>query len=202
MILWLLVATSLFAQYREDCPDPHGPPPKPIAGILVVHPTIFPLQVRMQPDPQVPARPLAHCREFLWREFTEEEPPGLLVLQRRGSWFQIALTVGSGWVQMTRQHRYLPMTELIKDGAWLTAGWNARLSAAPRTPATIPLPKPDAKEKQSDVFLQILDRQTLSGTTWLHIEAYSQYEPYEESTRRNLARGWVPIFAAWYHSRD
>lgn len=199
MPLWVLPLALLFAQYREGCPDPHTPPAQPIVGLLVLPAPAFPLQVRPKPDPKAPARTLRDCQQFVWHEITQEEPPALAVLDRRGSWYRIQLSAGSGWVQVRLLHKFTPVEELIRDGSFLRAGWQARLSATPGAPPTIALPQtvPD-----SHTYIQILDRQRLNGFLWLHVQVYSQADPYEPETRQNHARGWVPIHAAWFFSRD
>jgi hypothetical protein len=199
MPLWVLPLALLFAQYRDGCPDLHSPPAQPAAGLLVLPLHAFPLEVRQTPDPQAPARSLRHCQQFVWHEITEEEPPALAVLDRRGSWYRIQLAAGSGWVQARFRHKFTPIEELIRDGSYLRAGWQARLSATPGVPPAIRLPQtfPD-----SHAYIQILDRQRHNGLTWLHVQVYSQDDPYEPETRRNHAQGWVPIVATWFFSRD
>ena len=59
-----------------------------------------------------------------------------IVLARRGGWFKLRLTGGTGWVRASGHDEYIPLQRLIldRDLTYLTESWDRRLARQPGGP--------------------------------------------------------------------
>ena len=73
----------------------------------------------------------ATVQELPTKEYGYEEP-GAIVLERRGKWFRVRLTVGSAWLEASAQDTFYSVEQLFTDSpTYLTEAWTGQVAASP-----------------------------------------------------------------------
>lgn len=133
------------------------------------------------------------------------EQPGAIVLRRAGSWFEIALSKGTGWVQVKDVRRFLPVEQLLKDGLLhLRKGAPVPLHTRPGSPAA---PRDQVTRTETDLPAKLLAFERVGGTLWLQVETLSASPCTDEKLPVAPVSGWLPFHDAtgqpsvWFSSR-
>ena len=136
------------------------------------------------------------------KEYGYEEP-GAIVLERRGKWFRVRLTVGSAWLEASAQDTFYSVEQLFTDSlTYLTEAWTGQVAASPgsagraaKSPRLARQPvrvRRAAREKDGLWFL-------------VDIMSHSACEGDGEPTVAD--QGWVPAYGQadaptiWFFSR-
>lgn len=147
---------------------------------------------------------VASVDELPTMEFAYEQP-GAIVLRQTNSWFEVALSKGTGWVRVKDVERFLPVEQLLKDGLlYLRKGAPIPLhtrpddSTAPRAPGT---------RTAIDFPAKLRAFKRVAGTLWIQVETLSANPCTEEKLPAAPISGWLPFHDAkgqpsvWFSSR-
>jgi hypothetical protein len=140
---------------------------------------------------------------------TEEsgyEVPALIVYERSGEWFRIALHPGSAWVQHEPRD-FLPYPDLLSERlAYVRKGWNGALWDEPGSGPGATVPRAWREHLGQDLTATVLAVRRVGSDTWIQLrlltESCGETVPGVESVT-----GWIHAYtasgrpAAWFYSR-
>lgn len=181
--------------------------PLPVIGLLEV-PQLFrgdslrrELEVYASPDPHAQKRKITLRRELILREHAYEEE-SLAVLRQSGSWLEIALADGTGWIRTPGGSRFRGLEELLSNNlSYLTKDWDGKLWDDPSDPATRQF-----KRSTPEPPVSILATRWIDGALWIQVRILDA-TICETRTPRVLDSGWLPAYSPagapnlWFHSR-
>jgi hypothetical protein len=138
-------------------------------------------------------------------EESDDEVPALIVYERSGEWFRIALNDGSGWVHDEPQN-FLPYPDLlINRMAYVRKGWDGMLWREPGGAAAM-VPEAWTTHLGDDLNAEVLAVHRVGKERWIHVRLVT------ESCGGTLpgvqpVTGWIRAYdpsgrpAAWFYSR-
>lgn len=133
------------------------------------------------------------------------EKPGAIVLRQTNSWFEVALSKGTGWVRVNDVERFLPVEQLLKDGLlYLRKGAPIPLHARPDDPAT---PRAPGTRTTVDIPAKLRAFKYVTGRLWLQIESVRANPCSGEKLPMAPLAGWLAFHDAqgqpsvWFFSR-
>jgi hypothetical protein len=137
-------------------------------------------------------------------EFAYEQP-GAIVLRQTNSWFEIALSKGTGWVRVKDVERFLPVEQLLKDSLlYLRKGAPIPLYTRPGDPAA---PRVPGTRTAVDLPAELRAFKRVAGTLWVQVESLSANPCTQEKLPVAPVSGWLPFHDAkgqpsvWFSSR-
>jgi hypothetical protein len=129
------------------------------------------------------------------------EIPAAIVFERRGAWFRIRLTAGSGWIRRSDPKDFLPYPEILRDHAHTMQSWDGTLRAMPGlTGAVVPLSPGWKALLDRQLSVEYLGSRRVGNDRWLH----ACDQTYEGV---NDVSGWIPAYhpsgspSLWFSSR-
>ncbi len=212
LLPWTLLADATF------CPRNTRPIGRDILGLLeaphisvpvdpadpnMLNPNaslIQPLRLYMKPSLTANTQTIKACKELLLVELVEDEPPALMVIERRPGWWRIALESGSAWLPHTKDFKFRKMTSLGGYAWYLEKGEATLLAKSIGGPLAIPLMQMPPGDEVYDLDIQ--EERYWQGRYWLRVSVYSQRARYEEDGKCILGQGWIPMSQVWFYSRD
>jgi len=138
---------------------------------------------------------------------SDYEIASLVVLSRRGPWFQVALQNERAWIRHDAEADFLAYPELLTDRlAYLRAGWDGRLWPSPDAKAPQPAPAGWPKSTSDHVIIEMLGVRRVGDASWIRIRTLSA-NPCDDSSAPPSVTGWLPAYrvsgetTAWFYSR-
>jgi hypothetical protein len=139
---------------------------------------------------------------------SDYEVPALVVLGRRGPWFQVALQSGRAWMRHAAEADFLSYPELLTDRlAYLRAGWDGRLWASPAAKAPQPATAAWRKIASDNVGIEMLGVRRIGDAAWIRVRTLAAKACDPDSPIAPSITGWLPAYresgqtTAWFHSR-
>jgi hypothetical protein len=139
---------------------------------------------------------------------SDYEVSALVVVGRRGPWFQVALQKGRAWLRHEPEADFLPYPELLTNRlAYLRAGWDGRLWASPEAKAPQPASPAWKKLASDDVVIELLGVRRIGDRAWIHLRTLSANACDPDFPGAPSVTGWLPAYrmsgqtAAWFYSR-
>lgn len=139
---------------------------------------------------------------------SDYEVSALVVLDRRGPWFQVALQSGRAWLRHEPEGDFLPYPELLTDRlAYLRAGWDGRLWTSPEAKAPQPATAAWRKIASDEVVIELLGVRRLGNVVWIRVRTLSANACDPDFPGAPSITGWLPAYrasgqtAAWFYSR-
>ena len=136
---------------------------------------------------------VANGDELPTMEFAYEQP-GAIVLRQTNSWFEVALSKGTGWVRVKEVGRFLPVEQLLtgsllylRKGAPIPLHTRPGDLAAPRVPGT---------RTAVDLPARLRAFERVAGTLWIQVESLSANPCTEEKLPVAPVSGWLPFHDA------
>jgi len=139
---------------------------------------------------------------------SDYEVSALIVLARRGPWFQVALQRGRAWMRHDAEADFLSYPELLTDRlAYLRAGWDGRLWASPGAKAPQPATAAGRKVASDDMVIELLGVRRIGDAAWIRVRTLSANACDPDFHGAPSITGWLPAYrssgqtAAWFYSR-
>ena len=209
-VIGLLALPELFGRGACDrfTPQPldlRATPQGPIVGtVLVVKPWTHHINGGCEGlEVGVRAPRAATVQQLPTMEYAYEEP-GAVVLERRGKWFRVRLSVGSAWLEASAQDEFYDLEQLFKDKlTYLTDAWSGQVAASPGSsgrPAKVP-------RLAADQPAQVRRASREKEGLWFFVEVMSHSSCDSDGQPTVVDRGWVPAYGKadaptiWFYSR-
>jgi hypothetical protein len=138
-------------------------------------------------------------------EESDAEVRALIVYERSGEWFRIALNDGSGWVHADPQNFLQYPDLLINRLAYVRKGWDGTLWREPGGVAAM-VPETWTTHLGDDLNAEVLSVRRVGKQRWIHVrlvtESCGQILPGLQPVT-----GWIRAYdssgrpAAWFYSR-
>ncbi len=138
-------------------------------------------------------------------EFTYEQP-GVIVRNRKGEWFEIALNSGYAWVHVQdADTRYLPVEQLLKESlTYLSGQGPLTLLSSPKHGKAVWSKNPQGR---NNLPVEITAFEKLDGELWVQVDVLDVEPCTEVRTGIRPVSGWVPFYytngmpSIWFYSR-
>jgi hypothetical protein len=198
-----------------DLPDIVGPECTPVASTRIVlfdsPSTNKPAIGSIEPprDCRMLVRRVAsNAEEALPTAESGYETPAVIVYQRAGLWFRIALQQGSAWVARDDSKGFLPYPEMLTDRlSYLGKGWDGRVWSMPGAGGTAtPLPPGWKAYLSQEIPIDVLGTRRIGNELWIHVRLLIE-RCGETLQGVGPATGWVRAYqssgspSAWFSSR-
>jgi len=139
---------------------------------------------------------------------SDYEQPALVVLGRRGPWYQVALQSGRAWMRHDAEADFLSYPELLTDRlAYLRAEWDGRLWASPDAKAPQPAAAGWRGLTRDHVIIEMLGVRRIGDGAWIRIRTLATNPCEPDSSGPPSISGWLPAYrssgetTAWFYSR-
>ncbi len=139
---------------------------------------------------------------------SDYEVSALVVLGRRGPWYQVALQSGRAWMRHEPEADFAAYPELLTDRlAYLRAGWDGRLWASPGAKAPQPATAAWRKLASDNVVIEMLGVRRIGDAAWIRVRTLSANACDPDFPGAPSITGWLPAYrqsgetAAWFYSR-
>jgi hypothetical protein len=136
-------------------------------------------------------------------EYAYEEP-GAIVLEQRGQWFRVRLTVGSAWLEASANDEFHGLERLFENGlTYLTEAWSGQVATSPGS-AGRPAKFPRLAAGQP-VRVRRASRE--KEGLWFFVEILSHSGCDGDGEPSVADQGWVPAYGKvdaptiWFYSR-
>ena len=138
-------------------------------------------------------------------EESDYEVQALVVYERSGEWFRVALTPGSGWVRGTPQH-FLRYPELLLQRlAYINKHWNGQLWSQPAGAARA-VPAEWRAHLGDDINAEVLAVRHHGHDSWIQVRLLAESCGETVPGVKPLT-GWIRAYAqsgrpaAWFYAR-
>lgn len=141
---------------------------------------------------------------------TEEsgyEIQAVVVHQRSGLWFRVALPQGSAWILRSNDADFEPFPELLQHKlAYLKKGWNGSWWQTFGAGSSTRVAAGWTPYLEDDIPVDVLDVRLVRNRAWLHIRLKNE-SCGETLNGVTPATGWIPAYqpsgdpSAWFHAR-
>jgi hypothetical protein len=147
-------------------------------------------------------------QEELPTDETEYEVRALVVYERSGPWYRIAMQRASGWIRHEGVDDFKPYPEWLKDKlSYVRARWDGMLWRTPGTGPGARIPKGWTPYLSDNVPAEVLAVRRVRNVSWIQIRLRTEdicAEPLEGVTSTS---GWMPAYretgetSVWFYSR-
>ena len=143
----------------------------------------------------------ATVQQLPTKEYGYEEP-GVVVLERRGTWFRVRLSSGTAWLESSVPEEFYGLERLFEDRlTYLTEAWGGRVAASPG--ASDRPAKVSGLARNQPVRVRRASRG--AEGLWFLVDIMSNQCGGDEPTV--VDQGWVPAYGKadettiWFYSR-
>jgi hypothetical protein len=150
-----------------------------------------------------------NVEEELPSEESGYEIPAIVVYERRGRWFRIAIPNRSAWIAHSEAADFLPYPQLLTENlSYLMGDWDGQLRPAPSVTAAIqPLPAEWKGRIGGQIGIDVLAVTRVGNDDWIHVRFATGRCGDDTVSKLKPVQGWLPAHrsdgrpVAWFYSR-